>query len=42
LAGYVASWNGWALDGARVAAGVYYLRLNLPGFAGARRVVVVP
>jgi hypothetical protein len=39
---YGASWDARSTGRGRAPAGVYYLRLELPGFSGARRVVVVP
>jgi plastocyanin len=38
---YLATWDGRGIHGDRVAAGVYYLRLALPGFSSSRRIVVV-
>jgi plastocyanin len=35
------SWDGRAGAGDRAPAGVYYLRLDVPGFTGTRRIVVV-
>jgi len=37
---HLAAWDGRASTGTHAAAGVYYLRLTLPGFAGTRRVVI--
>lgn len=37
---YAASWDGRS-NGARAAAGVYYVRLSLPGFEGAKRIAIV-
>jgi plastocyanin len=37
---YAARWDGRA-NGARAAAGIYYVRLTLPGFTGAKRVAIV-
>jgi len=37
---YAASWDG-TNHGARASAGVYYVRLALPGFEGAKRVSIV-
>jgi plastocyanin len=34
------AWDGRATGGARVASGVYYLRLEVPGGAATRRVVI--
>ena len=38
--GFAASWDGRNQSGARVAPGVYYLQLRLPGYAESRRVVI--
>ena len=35
-----AAWDGRVSTGARAPAGVYYLRLRIPGFSGIRRVVI--
>lgn len=34
------AWNGRAAAGSRVASGVYYLRLTLPGSTATRRIVI--
>jgi plastocyanin len=37
-----ANWDGRDAGGGRAPAGIYSLRLELPGFRGARRVAIVP
>lgn len=37
---FAAVWDGRTRSGARAAAGVYYIRLAVPGFTGVRRVVL--
>lgn len=37
---FAAVWDGRASSGVRAAAGVYYVRLAVPGFSGVRRVVL--
>ena len=36
-----ARWDGRTESGARAEPGVYYVRLSLPGYSGARRVVML-
>jgi hypothetical protein len=36
-----ARWDGRTASGGRAPAGIYYVRLSLPGFTGARRVVML-
>ncbi|HKQ57021.1 MAG TPA: hypothetical protein VJY35_04065 [Candidatus Eisenbacteria bacterium] len=38
---HAVSWNGTSSAGGRVAAGVYLMRLVMPGFAGSRKVVLM-
>lgn len=35
-----AQWDGGTTTGERASAGVYYLRLSVPGFSGTRRIVI--
>jgi plastocyanin len=34
------SWNGLRSDGAAAGAGIYYLRLRLPGYSGSRAIAI--
>ncbi len=38
---FEASWNGRNVDGAPAPAGVYFLRLEIPGLAQSRRVTII-
>jgi len=37
---HAGAWDGRTLAGTRAAAGIYYLRLTLPGYAGSRTIAV--
>lgn len=37
-----AGWNGATRSGARAGAGVYHIRLSLPGYQATRRIVMAP
>jgi flagellar hook assembly protein FlgD len=39
---HVISWDGRTDAGVRLASGIYFARLNLPGYSATKKVVLLP